>query len=72
MQRTVRSRNPLLEGDFPENLHGVVCVIINKCSFESFMCFDLTDLLFQDGFVMIDLDEDGLPVLGKCTCVTSS
>ena len=29
------------EGDFPENLHRVVYVIINKCSFESFVCFDL-------------------------------
>ena len=25
------------EGDFPENMHRVVCVIINKRSFESFM-----------------------------------
>ena len=30
------------EGDFPENLHCVVYVIIDKCSFESFMCLDLT------------------------------
>ena len=29
------------EGDFPENLHRVVYVIINKRSFESFMCLDL-------------------------------
>ena len=29
------------EGDFPENLHRVVCVIINKHSFESFLCLDL-------------------------------
>ena len=29
------------EGVFPENLHCVVCVIINKRSFESFMCLDL-------------------------------
>ena len=25
------------EGDLPENLYRVVCVIMNKCSFESFM-----------------------------------
>ena len=29
------------EGDILENLHGVVCVIINKRSFESFMCLSL-------------------------------
>ena len=29
------------EGDFPNNLHRVVYVIINKRSFESFMCLDL-------------------------------
>ena len=29
------------EGDFPENLHRLVYVIINKRSFESFMCLDL-------------------------------
>ena len=29
------------EGAFPENLHRVVYVIMNKCSFESFMCLDL-------------------------------
>ena len=29
------------EGDFHENLHRVVYVIINKRSFESFMCFYL-------------------------------
>ena len=29
------------EGDFPENVHGVVYVIIIKRSFESFMCLDL-------------------------------
>ena len=28
------------EGDFPENLHRVVYVMINKRSFESFMCLD--------------------------------
>ena len=29
------------EGDFPENvLHRVVYVIINRCSFESFMCLE--------------------------------
>ena len=28
-------------GDFPENLHRVVYVTINKRSFESFMCLDL-------------------------------
>ena len=28
------------EGDFPENLHRVVYVIIDKRSFESFMCLD--------------------------------
>ena len=27
------------EGDFPENVHCVVYFIINKHSFESFMCF---------------------------------
>ena len=27
------------EGDFPENVHCVVYFIINKRSFESFMCF---------------------------------
>ena len=29
------------EGYFPENLHRVIYVIINKLSFESFMCLDL-------------------------------
>ena len=29
------------EGNFPENLHRVVYVIINKRSFESFMYLDL-------------------------------
>ena len=29
------------EGDFPQNLRRVVYVIINKRSFESFMCLDL-------------------------------
>ena len=29
------------EGDFPENVHRVVYVIINKRSFESSMCLDL-------------------------------
>ena len=29
------------EGDFPENVHRVVYVIITKRSFESFMCLDL-------------------------------
>ena len=29
------------EGDFPENLRRVVCVVINKPPFESFMCLDL-------------------------------
>ena len=28
------------EGGFPENLHRVVPVVINKRSFESFMCLD--------------------------------
>ena len=28
------------EGDFPENLHHVVYVIINQHSFEFFMCLD--------------------------------
>ena len=28
-------------GDFPENLHRVVYVTINKRSFVSFMCLDL-------------------------------
>ena len=28
------------EGDFPENLHRVVYVIINEHSFDSFMCLD--------------------------------
>ena len=28
------------EGDFPENLHRVVYVLINKRSFQSFMCLD--------------------------------
>ena len=31
----------LEEGDFPENLHHAVSVIINKRSFESFMRLDL-------------------------------
>ena len=35
------------EGDFPENLHRVVYVIINKRSFESFMCLDLSGELGQ-------------------------
>ena len=30
-------------GDFPENLHRIVYVIISKRSFESFMCLDLID-----------------------------
>ena len=29
------------EADFPENLHRVVYVIINRRSFESFICVDL-------------------------------
>ena len=29
-------------GDFPENLHCVVFVIISKHSFESFMCLERT------------------------------
>ena len=29
------------EGDFPENLHRVVCVIINKRSLQSLMCFNI-------------------------------
>ena len=29
------------EGDFPENLHHVDSVIINKRCFESFLCWDL-------------------------------
>ena len=29
------------KGDFPENVHRVVYVIINKRSFEYFICFDL-------------------------------
>ena len=29
------------EGDFPENVHRFVCVIINKRSFECFVCLDL-------------------------------
>ena len=33
------------EGDFPENLHRVVYVIINKHSFESLMRLDLLFLL---------------------------
>ena len=32
------------EGDFPENLHHDIYVVINKRSFESFMCLDLTEL----------------------------
>ena len=36
------------EGDFPENVHRVVYVIMNKRSFESFMCFDLlSDFFFN-------------------------
>ena len=34
------------EGDFPENLHRVVYVIINKRSFEPFMCLDISNLVF--------------------------
>ena len=30
----------LKQGDFPENLHRVVYVIMNKRSFESFMSLD--------------------------------
>ena len=29
------------EWDFPQNLHCVVCFIVNKRYFESFMCVDL-------------------------------
>ena len=29
------------EGNFSENFNNVVCVMINKRSFESFMCLDL-------------------------------
>ena len=36
-------------GDFPENWHCVVCVIINKRSFESFMCLDLTVTVWLGG-----------------------
>ena len=32
-------KNDSEEGDFPDNLHHVVCVIINKCSFESSYVF---------------------------------
>ena len=40
------------EGDFPENVHRVVYVIINKRSFETFMCLDL--LLFHSlSFVIL-------------------
>ena len=38
------------EGDFPENLHCVVYVIINKHSLESFMCLDHTGCLFPAQF----------------------
>ena len=38
------------EGDFPENLHRVVYVIINKHSLESFMCLDLTGWMFPVQF----------------------
>ena len=34
------------EGDFPKNLHRVVCVIINKRSFESFYVFGPSSFYF--------------------------
>ena len=34
------------EGDFPENLHHVICVIINKCSFESFVSYHFGSVQF--------------------------
>ena len=34
------------EVDFPENVHRVVCFIINKRSSESFMCLDPIFILF--------------------------
>ena len=37
------------EGDFPENLHRVVYVIINKHSFECFICFAL--VIYKKQFV---------------------
>ena len=33
------------EGDFPDSLHRVVYVIINKRSFESFMCWNKSNSL---------------------------
>ena len=48
------------EGDFPENLHPVVCVIINKRSVESFMCLDLI-LLSVIGFECSDGPKDRVP-----------
>ena len=33
------------EGDFPENVHRLVCVIINKRSFECFLCLNLSGQL---------------------------
>ena len=39
------------EGDFPENLHHVVFVIINKCSFESFMCLDFINSNGDESFL---------------------
>ena len=40
------------EGDFPENLHHVVYVIINKRSFESFICLYL---VFFSNIILISL-----------------
>ena len=45
------------EGDFPENLHRVVYVIINKRSFESVMCLYpiLSPSLYGRVFIVIGI-----------------
>ena len=48
--------------DFPENLHRVVYLVINKRSFESFMSLDLSSVNYGDTKISEKAPKDQMSV----------